>query len=229
MFDLYYWPTPNGHKVTIFLEEAKLSYKLFPIEIRAGQQFSPEFLKISPNNKIPALVDHQPADGGKPLTVFESGAILLYLADKVKQFISPELRSRTETIQWLFWQMAGLGPMAGQNHHFTQYAAEVVPYAIDRYVNETKRLYTVLNNRLADREYIAKEYSIADMACYPWILLHEKQKQNLNDFLHIKRWFENIKERDGVKRAYQRADEFNPDREMTDEVRKILFGTREEK
>lgn len=228
MFDLYYWPTPNGHKITIFLEEAGLPYKLIPIEIRAGQQFAPEFLKISPNNKIPTLIDHQPVDGGGPIAIFESGAILLYLADKVKQFISESLRGRTETIQWLFWQMAGLGPMAGQNHHFTQYAAEKVPYAIERYITETKRLYGVLNKQLADRDYIAKDYSIADMACYPWIFLHERQSQDLNDFPNIKRWFEKIKSRGAVQRAYRRTEEFKAGIPMSDEVRKILFGDRKE-
>lgn len=206
MIDLHYWPTPNGHKITIFLEEAKLAYKIFPVNIREGEQFKPEFLQIAPNNRIPAIVDHAPADHGKPISIFESGAILLYLADKSKLFIPQDLRGRTETLQWLFWQMAGLGPMLGQNHHFNHYAPEVVPYAIDRYVKETTRLYTVLNKQLAQREFIAMTYSIADMACYPWILMYERQQQNIDDFPNIKHWLQRIQSRPAVMRAYAVAD-----------------------
>jgi GST-like protein len=169
MIDLYYWTTPNGHKITLFLEESGLPYTIHPINISKGDQFQPDFLKISPNNRIPAIIDTAPADGGDPVSLFESGAILLYLADKTGQFIPNTLRGRLDVLQWLFWQMGGLGPMAGQNHHFATYALETIPYAIDRYVRETSRLYGVLNKRLADREYIAGDYSIADMACYPWI------------------------------------------------------------
>jgi len=224
MIELYYWTTPNGHKITIFCEEAALSYKIVPVNIGAGEQFSPDFLRIGPNNRIPAIVDHTPADGGKPLSVFESGAILLYLADKTKQLIPQDLRKRNEAIEWLFWQMAGLGPMAGQNHHFTQYATETIPYAIDRYVKETARLYAVLNKRLADREFIANSYSIADIACYPWIVPHEKQQQNLDDYPHLKRWFQTVQARPAVQRAYKKADEINVAPTMTEDAKRILFG-----
>ncbi len=166
MIDLYYWTTPNGHKITIFLEEAGLAFKIIPVNISQGDQFKPEFLAVSPNNRIPAIVDHEPKEGGKPIPVFESGAILLYLAEKTGKFMRANLRDRVEVTQWLFWQMGGLGPMAGQNHHFSQYAPTKIPYAIDRYVKETNRLYGVLNQRLADRQFMAGEYSIADMATY---------------------------------------------------------------
>lgn len=225
MIDLYYWTTPNGHKITMFLEEAGLDYRIHPINIGKGDQFQPDFLKISPNNRIPAIVDQQPADGGAPISIFESGAILLYLADKSGQFIPKDLRGRNDVLQWLFWQMAGLGPMAGQNHHFARYALEKIPYAIDRYVKETNRLYGVLNKRLADRPFIAGDYSIADMASYPWIVSHENQGQNLSDFPHLKRWFEAIAARPATIRAYAKAKEINPQpSQMTDEERKILFG-----
>jgi GST-like protein len=224
MIDLYYWTTPNGHKITMFLEEAGLPHRIVPINIGKGEQFAPDFLKIAPNNRIPAIVDNQPADGGAPLSLFESGAILLYLADKTGRFIAPDLRGRTETIQWLFWQMGGLGPMAGQNHHFTQYAPEPVPYAIDRYVKETARLYAVLNKQLADREFIAGDYSIADMACYPWIVPHERQRQNLDDFPNLKRWFAVIRERPATQRAYALAKEINPAPVVSEDAKRILFG-----
>src|SRR5581483_9837657 len=184
MIDLYYWTTPNGHKVTIYLEETGLPYQIHPVNINRGEQFKPDFLAISPNNRIPAILDQKPADGGKPVSVFESGAILLYLADKTGKLIPSDLRGRVEVLQWLFWQMGGLGPMAGQNHHFSGYAPEKLPYAIDRYVKETGRLYAVLNKRLADREFIAGAYSIADIASYPWIVPYERQSQNLEDFPH---------------------------------------------
>lgn len=224
MIDLYYWTTPNGHKITIFLEEAGLPYKLIPVNIGEGDQFKPDYLKISPNNKIPALVDHKPADDSQSLAIFESGAILLYLADKAKQFIPSDLHGRYETLQWLFWQVGGLGPMAGQNHHFTQYAAEKIPYAIERYVKETARLYAVLNKQLRDKNYIAGEYSIADMACYPWVKPYEKQMQNINDFPELKRWLNTMAERPAVMRAYAIADELNPQQGMSDAAKKILFG-----
>lgn len=224
MIDLYYWTTPNGHKITLFLEEAGLPYRLLPVNIGKGEQFAADFLKIAPNNRIPAIVDLAPADGGAPIPLFESGAILLYLADKTGRFIPADLRGRNETIQWLFWQMAGLGPMAGQNHHFTQYAPEKVPYAIERYVKETARLYAVLNKRLADREFVAGDYSIADMACYPWIVPHARQSQNLDDFPNLKRWFETIRARPATSRAYALAEKINPAPAITDAERKILFG-----
>ncbi|MCX7145485.1 MAG: glutathione S-transferase N-terminal domain-containing protein [Sulfuritalea sp.] len=224
MIDLYYWTTPNGHKITMFLEEAGLPHRIVPINIGKGEQFAPDFLTIAPNNRIPAIVDNQPADGGAPLSLFESGAILLYLADKSGRFIASDLRGRTETIQWLFWQMGGLGPMAGQNHHFTQYAPEPIPYAIERYVKETARLYAVLNKQLADREFIAGDYSIADMACYPWIVPHERQRQNLDDFPNLKRWFAAIRERPATQRAYALAKEINPAPVVNEDAKRILFG-----
>jgi GST-like protein len=224
MIDLYYWTTPNGHKLTLFFEETGLPYRIVPVNIGKGEQFAADFLKIAPNNRIPAIVDHAPADGGAPISLFESGAILLYLADKTGRFIAPDLRGRNETLQWLFWQMGGLGPMAGQNHHFTQYAPQQIPYAIERYTKETARLYAVLNKRLADREFIAGDYSIADMACYPWIVPHKKQGQNLDDFLHLKRWFAAIGERPATQRAYELAKEINPAPVVTEDAKRVLFG-----
>lgn len=227
MIDLYYWPTPNGHKITIFLEETGLEYKIVPVNIRKGEQFAPEFLKFSPNNRMPAIIDHD-GPGGKPLALFESGAILLYLAEKTGKFLPADLYGRYDTIQWTFWQMGGLGPMAGQNHHFRNYAVEKITYAIDRYVNETNRLYAVLNKRLSDREFIAGDYSIADMASYPWVVPYKNQSQNIDDFPHLKRWLETIRARPATERAYARAKEVNPNFGQpairTEEERKMLFG-----
>ena len=227
MIDLYYWPTPNGHKITLFLEEAKLPYAIKPINIGKGDQFKPEFLKFAPNNRMPAIIDHAPTDGKKPISVFESGAILLYLAGKTGKFIPKDLRGQVECTEWLFWQMGGLGPMAGQNHHFSQYAPEKIPYAIERYVKETSRLYGVLNKRLAEREFICgKQYTIADMASYPWILW-ERQSQNPADFPHLARWHATIKARPATPRAYAKAKEANPEQtpSVSDEQsRRILFG-----
>lgn len=225
MIDLYYWTTPNGHKITLFLEEAGLPYTIHPIDIGKGDQFQPEFLRIAPNNRIPAIVDQAPADGGEPIALFESGAILLYLADKTTQFIPNTVRGRADALAWLFWQMGGLGPMAGQNHHFNTYAQEKIPYAIDRYVRETARLYGVLNKRLADREFICGDYSIADMACYPWIVPHERQGQDLADFPDLHRWFHAIASRPATVRAYEQAEAINSRPSVSDEAsRKILFG-----
>jgi GST-like protein len=224
MIDLHYWTTPNGHKITMFLEETGLPYRIIPVNIGKGDQFKPEFLKISPNNRIPAIVDNNPKDGGAPISVFESGAILLYLAEKTGKFIAPEVRGRVEVLQWLFWQMGGLGPMAGQNHHFGTYAPEKLTYAIDRYRNETNRLYGVLNKRLADRPFVAGDYSIADMAAYPWIVPYERQGQKLEDFPNLKRWFETIRERPATKRAYERAAEINTTPSVNPDSAKILFG-----
>ncbi len=224
MIDLYYWTTPNGHKVTIFLEEVGLPYRLIPVNISTGDQFKPEFLAIAPNNRIPAVVDTAPVDGGASISVFESGAILHYLAEKTGRFLPTDIRGRAEVMQWLFWQMGGLGPMAGQNHHFVQYAPEKLPYAINRYVNETNRLYGVLNRRLADREFVAGEYSIADMASYPWIVPHERQQQNIDDFPHLKRWFETIRRRPAVERAYALAAQVNTAPVVSDQSRALLFG-----
>jgi GSH-dependent disulfide-bond oxidoreductase len=224
MIDLYYWTTPNGHKITMFVEEAALPYRIVPVNIGKGEQFKPEFLKISPNNRIPAIVDLKPADGGAPVPVFESGAILLYLADKTGKLLPQELRGRNDALQWLFWQMGGLGPMAGQNHHFSGYAPEKLPYAIERYVKETSRLYAVMDHRLADREFLAGAYSIADIACYPWVVPYERQQQKLEDFPNLKRWFEEIKARPATVRAYARAKEFNSQPTISEESRRVLFG-----
>jgi GSH-dependent disulfide-bond oxidoreductase len=226
MIELYYWTTPNGHKITMFLEEAKVPYSIFPVNIGRGDQFKPEFLAISPNNRIPAIVDRAPKDGGAPISVFESGAILLYLAEKTGRFLSSDIRQRFTTLEWLFWQMGGLGPMAGQNHHFRNYAPEKIPYAIDRYVNETARLYRVMDKRLADHEFLAGDYSIADMACYPWIVPYKAQGQNLDNVPHLKRWFEAIKARPATIAAYAKADEINPAPPPVpdEEARKHLFG-----
>lgn len=226
MIHLHYWTTPNGHKITMFLEETGLEYRVVPVNIGKGEQFRPEFLRISPNNRIPAIVDDAPADGGEPASVFESGAILLYLADKSHRFIPQDLRGRNQALQWLFWQVGGLGPMAGQNHHFVQYAPEPVPYAIERYVKETARLYGVLNRHLGDgREFICgHDYSIADMACYPWIVPHEKQRQKLEEFPRLAAWFERIRKRPATLRAYALADEINPQPVMDEAANKVLFG-----
>jgi GST-like protein len=224
MIDLYYWPTPNGHKVTLFLEETAMPYRILPVNIGKGEQFKPEFLAISPNNRMPAIVDHKPQDGGAPISVFESGAILLYLAEKTGLLIPRDVRGKVAATEWLFWQVGGLGPMAGQNHHFARYAPEKIGYAIERYVKETNRLYGVLNKRLADREYVAGSYSIADMAAYPWVVPHEAQGQNLDDFPHLKRWFEAIKNRPATVRAYERGAAINTQPTVDEESRKILFG-----
>jgi GST-like protein len=224
MIDLYYWTTPTGHKITIFLEEAGLPYSIKPVNIAAGEQFRPEFLAISPNNRIPAIVDREPADGKGPLSIFESGAILQYLAEKTAKFLPADLRGRTDTMQWLFWQVGGLGPMAGQNGHFANYAPEKIPYAIDRYVKETERLYGVLDERLADREFIAGAYSIADMAAYPWIVPYERHGQNLNEFSNLKRWFETIQRRVAVQRAYEVAKTINTAATVNEQSRSVLFG-----
>ena len=224
MIDLYYWTTPNGHKITIFLEEVGLPYNIIPVNIGAGDQFKPEFLKISPNNRIPAIVDREPANGGEPISVFESGAILLYLAEKTGKLIPQDVRQRVEVLQWLFWQMGGLGPMAGQNHHFSQYAPEKIDYAINRYVKETGRLYAVLNKRFADREFVAGDYSIADIAAYPWIVPYENQSQNLEDFPNLKRWFEAIKARPATIRAYEKAEAFKNQTLDIEKSRDLLFN-----
>ena len=226
MIDLYYWTTPNGHKITIFLEETALAYAIKPVNIGKGEQFDLAFLAVSPNNRIPAIVDHEPPDGGAPLPIMESGAILLYLAGKTGKLYPADLRGRVDVAQWLFWQMAGLGPMAGQNHHFTAYT-EPIPYAIDRYVRETGRLYGVLNKRLADREFIGGAYSIADIACYPWVL-PERQRQDMAHFPHLARWRAAIAARPAVQRAYALARDVNPNfgkpPARSAEEQKVLFG-----
>jgi GST-like protein len=225
MIELYYWPTPNGHKITIFCEEAGVPYTIHPVNIQKGEQFQPDFLKISPNNRMPAIVDTDPADKGAPVSVFESGAILVYLAEKTGKFLAPDLRGRFEALQWLFWQMGGLGPMAGQNNHFAHYAPEKLPYAIDRYVKETSRLFAVMDKRLADRDYLGGDYSIADMAAYPWTVPWERMGQKLDDFPNLKRWWHRLHDRPAVLRAYEAAKPYQSTRPNTDpEISKILFG-----
>ncbi len=225
MIALYYWPTPNGHKITIFLEEAGLPYRIVPVDIGKGEQFKPDFLEISPNNRMPAIIDEAPKDGGGPLSLFESGAILIYLAEKSGQFLPIETRARFRVLQWLFWQIGGLGPMAGQNHHFARYSPEKIPYAINRYVNETNRLYGVLDRRLAQTSFLAGDYSIADMATYPWVVPYDAQGQKLEDFPHLKRWFDTVAARPAVQRAYEAGKHLQRERTgFTDEERKILFG-----
>ncbi|WP_242163836.1 glutathione S-transferase C-terminal domain-containing protein [Lysobacter sp. M15] len=240
MIDLHYWPTPNGHKITLFLEELAelgqgLAYTIKPVDIGKGAQFEPDYLKISPNNKMPAIVDHAPVDGGAPISVFESGAILLYLANKTGQFlgIAPgadagdALRARIIVNEWLFWQMGGLGPMTGQYGHFHVYAPEPIGYARDRYRNEAERLLGVLDKRLAGRAFIAgDEYSIADMASYPWINPYDKAPLDLTPFANVRRWHAAIRQRPATQRAYALAKQVNPDagKPMGDQERKLLFG-----
>jgi GST-like protein len=224
MIDLHYWPTPNGMKVRLLLEETGLPWTPHLVDIRKGEQFAPTFLAISPNNRIPAIVDHDPVGGGEPVSLFESGAILLYLAEKTSRFIPGDVRGRAEVLQWLFWQMGGLGPMAGQAGHFRIYAPETVPYGIDRYTREVTRLYGVLDRRLADREFIAGDYSIADMACHPWIAPHQAHGQNLADFPNLRRWFDAINARPATQRAYAEALPAYS-RPLSDEDRAVLFGT----
>ena len=223
MIDLYYWPTPNGWKITIMLEECGLPYKLIPVNIGKGEQFKPEFLAISPNNRMPAIVDHDPPGGGEPVAVFESGAILLYLAEKTGKFMPKDLRGRYQVTEWLMWQMGGLGPMCGQNHHFGNYAPEKIPYAIDRYVRETGRLYGVLDKQLKGRDYITGAYSIADMACWPWIVPYERQGQKLEDFPNVKAWFERMKARPAVSKGWAVGRELRQPN-FDEEAKKILFG-----
>ena len=225
MIDLYYWPTPNGHKITMFLEEAGLDYTIKPVNIGKGEQFEAYFLKIAPNNRMPAIVDHAPADGGNSLSVFESGAIMQYLADKIGQFLPTAPRERVLVNEWLFWQMAGLGPMAGQNHHFNRYAPEKIPYAIERYERETRRLYGVLDRQLTGREFVAGDsYSIADMAIYPWIVPFEAQHQDINNTPHLKRWYEAIRERPATLRAYEKGEAISRSGQpKSEEARRNLF------
>lgn len=227
MLDLYYWPTPNGHKITLFLEEAGLPYTIKPVNIGAGDQFRPEFLTISPNNKMPAIVDHAPADGGGPLSVFESGAILLYLAEKTGRFLPTHPRGRVATLEWLFWQMGGLGPMSGQMGHFNVYAPDPVPYAIERYGREVARLHGVMDKRLAAHAWLAgDEYTIADMASYPWIGAYEKLPADFDAFPNLKRWHADIAARPATQRAYALRTQVNPKagQPLTDEERKHLFN-----
>jgi len=223
MIDLYYWPTPNGWKVSIALEEMELPYQVKTVNIGRGEQFDAEFLKISPNNRMPAIVDHAPSGGGEPLAIFESGAILLYLAEKSGSFLPKDLAGRYCVIQWLMWQMGGLGPMLGQNHHFRSYAPETIPYAIDRYTNEAHRLYGVLDRQLEGRAYICGDYSIADMACWPWIVPHERQGVNLAKTPNVQRWYEQMKARPAVVRGFDLCKDLRAG-SMDDQAKAILFG-----
>lgn len=224
MIDLYFWTTPNGCKPLLFLEETGVPYRIIPVNISKGDQFKPEFMKVSPNNKMPAIVDHAPADDSEPIAIFESGAILLYLAEKTGKFVPADLKGRADVLQWLFWQMGGLGPMLGQNLHFGQYAPVQLPYAIDRYVNETARLFKVLDKQLADNEYIAGDYSIADMASYPWILKYPVLQQELDDYPNLKRWYQQIATRPATIRAYATGTAINTTPTITEESKKILLG-----
>jgi GST-like protein len=224
MIDLYYWPTPNGHKITMFLEEAGLDYAIHRVDISAGDQFKPDFLAISPNNRMPAIIDTVPSDGGEPISVFESGAILLYLAEKAGRFLPKDGRGRKAAAERLFWQMGGLGPMAGQDHHFGIYPPSRIPYAIDRHVKETNRLYGVLDRHIANRTFIVGDYSVADMASYPWIVPWKRQQQNLDDFLNLRRWFDMVRERPGTQRAYARGEPYSSRPAVTEDGKKILFG-----
>lgn len=231
MIDLHYWTTPNGHKITLFLEEVGLEYRVLPVNIGKGDQFTPEFLSIAPNNRIPAIVDRAPSDGGAPISVFESGAILLYLADKTGKLVPSDLRGRTEALEWLFWQMAGLGPMAGQNGHFNHAAPEKLPYAISRYERETARLFAVLDKRLQDRDFVAGtgrgEYSIADIASYPWTRNYARLNQDIERFPNLKRWQAAIASRPATERAYALVETINPPKPpvpLTEAERKLLYG-----
>ena len=224
MIDLYYWPTPNGHKISIYLEEVGLPYRIVGVDIGRGEQFKPEFLAISPNNRMPAIVDHEPAGGGAPISVFESGAILLYLAEKTGKLCPTDVRARVQVREWLFWQMGGLGPMSGQAGHFRNYIQDKIQYAIDRYTNEVNRLYGVLDKRLADRPYLAGEYSIADIASFPWVRGCDRFGQKLEDFPHRKRWIDAIAARPAVVRGLAAGADLGKGRGMDEEAKKVLFG-----
>jgi GSH-dependent disulfide-bond oxidoreductase len=223
MIELLYAPTPNGQKISIALEEMGIAYKVTPINIMRGEQFKPEFLAASPNNKIPAMIDAAPADGGAPISVFESGAMLIYLAEKSGKFYPADPRQRADVLQWLMWQMAGLGPMAGQVHHFANYAPEKLPYAIKRFVDEAGRLYGVLDIQLRSRDYVAGDYSIADMAIWPWVAIHDMHQQNFADFPYVSRWFDLVGKRPAVQRGMAvLKDMFSVP--MDEEGKKVMFG-----
>jgi len=224
MIELFFWPTPNGMKPLIFLHEVGLEYELTAVDINKGDQFTQEFLEIAPNGRIPAIIDHAPAVSDIAVSVFESGAILIYLAEKTGQLLPQSEKGRTEVLEWVMWQMAGLGPMLGQNHHFNVYAPQKVAYAIKRYNDEASRLYAVLDLRLAEREYICSDYTISDIVCYPWIARHERHQINLDDFPSVKRWFDTMSGRPAVRDAYNRAEKMNVGAPVTDASKSILFG-----
>ena len=225
MIDFYFWTTPNGYKILIFLEESGIPYRIIPVNISKGEQFESEFLQISPNNKIPAIIDSEPKGGGAPIKIFESGAILLYLAEKSAQFIPSDLAARTEVMKWLFWQVGGLGPMLGQYQYFHQYAMKRIPSAIERYKNETERLFSVLNKKLENSQYVSGEYSIADMACYPWILKYPFLGLQLDNFPDLKRWADQLIARPAIIRAYKKGAEINSIPTITRESMRFLFGS----
>jgi len=227
LIDLYFWPTGNGKKITIMLEECGLEYNVIPVNIGKGDQYMPEFVRISPNSKMPAIVDHDVE--GEPIALFESGAILQYLAEKTGRFMPADVRSKYEVLQWLYWQIGGLGPMAGQAHHFLKYSPKKIEYAMERFRTEVARLYKVLDDRLRDREYLAAEYSIADMAAWPWVFRHDWQDQDLKDYPDVKRWFETMAGRPAVEKGAAVGSEWMKlDQQMTDEDRKRLFGLRDD-
>jgi GST-like protein len=225
--EVYYWPTPNGHKITMMLEECGLPYDIKPVNIGTGDQFKPEFLAISPNNRMPAIVDPD-GPGGQPISVFESGAILQYLGRKTGKFYPADERARVAVDEWLFWQMGGLGPMAGQAHHFRNYAPEKIKYGINRYTNEVNRLYGVMNTRVATRDFLADTYSIADMASYPWVRPYKNQGQDLAEFPHLERWFQRIRERPAVAKAVKIGEELRSNFNLAEnkEAQAVLFGQR---
>lgn len=228
MIDLYYWPTPNGWKISIALEEMGLDYTVIPVNIGRGDQFKEDFLKISPNNRMPAIVDHDPIGGGESVSVFETGAILIYLAEKCGKFLPTDLRGRTEVMEWLMWQMGGLGPMLGQNGHFKFYAPETLPYAQERYTNEALRLFGVLDRRLEGRDYICGDYSIADMACWPWILTYKRQELDIAKFPNLRRWYDLLKTRPALRKGYEVGREFGkPTGKWDEEARKNLMAQAE--
>ncbi|MEZ5938436.1 MAG: glutathione S-transferase N-terminal domain-containing protein [Hyphomonadaceae bacterium] len=228
MIDLHFWPTPNGWKITIMLEECDLPYRIVPVDIGKGEQFEPEFLKLSPNNRMPAIIDHAPADGAGPLSIFESGAILQYLARKTGRFYPEDERSRSSVDQWLFWQVGGLGPMAGQCNHFRNYANDPGQYGIDRFTNEVDRLFGVMNGVLKQREWLANEYSIADIACWPWIRIYKRYGVDLNSFAHLRAWFDRMGERPAVRAGSNVGREMRVPGQIrpSPEAAAILFGQR---
>jgi GSH-dependent disulfide-bond oxidoreductase len=223
VIDLYTWPAPNGHKVQILVEELGIPYRVMPIDITQGDQHQPAYRLVNPNGKIPAIVDHAPSDGGAPLTIFESGAVMLYLAEKEGRFLPTELRSRSETLQWLFWQVGGLGPMMGQAQHFFRYASQSVPYGIERYQQETRRLLRVLEDRLGGRDFVGADYSIADMACFPWIRIHKMTGVSLEDFPRVQAWYGRVRARPAVDRGVSLLRERWVDVTKSDDAKRNLF------
>ena len=228
MIDLYFWPTPNGYKVTVMCEEVGLKYNVVPVNIGAGDQFKPDFLRISPNNRMPAIVDHEGPDG-KPIAIFESGAILMYLAEKTGKLMPSDTRGKYDVIQWLMFQMASVGPMLGQAHHFRRYAPEKLEYAIDRYTNEAKRIYNVIDKRLGEAPYLAGDYSIADIATYPWLVPHNLQGQNLDDFSNLRKWYDGLRARPAVQAGFAAMADQLKNRPPTQDQKAwdTLFGNKQ--